>query len=69
MSPNDLGKAASEAAAIAAWKGFEPPALPEADKVRAAVERARSMTPKEVLAVSVRAGIHNPDGTLTEKYR
>jgi hypothetical protein len=26
------------------------------------------MTPDEVLAISVQAGIHNPDGTLTEKY-
>ena len=30
--------------------------------------RLREMTPDEVLATSVRAGIHNPDGTLTEAY-
>lgn len=59
----------AEPGAVSAWRDFEPPALPEADKLRAAIARARSLTPKEVLAISVRAGIHNEDGSLTEKYR
>jgi hypothetical protein len=53
----------------ARWATFEPPKLPEANKLKAAVERARKMTPKQVLQVSVSAGIHNADGSLTEKYR
>ena len=50
------------------WISFQPPELPEADKLRAAVEAARKLTPREVLQISVDAGIHNADGTLTRKY-
>jgi hypothetical protein len=32
------------------------------------VELARRLTPDEVFALSVKAGIHNPDGTLTERF-
>lgn len=32
------------------------------------VEKVRRMTPAEIFAISVSAGIHNPDGTLTEQY-
>lgn len=33
------------------------------------VEFARRLSPQQVFEGSVRAGIHNPDGTLTEWYR
>ncbi len=39
------------------------------EKLKRAVEEARKLTPKEVLAISIRAGIHNEDGSLTEMYR
>ncbi len=32
------------------------------------IEKIKALSPLEVLALSVRAGIHNPDGTLTERY-
>lgn len=32
-------------------------------------ERIAKMTPEEHLAAAVRAGIRNPDGSLTESYR
>lgn len=51
------------------WADFRPPPLPEAEKLRAAVEAARKLTPREVLKISIAAGIHNADGTLTSKYR
>jgi hypothetical protein len=51
------------------WTNFQPPALPEAAKLKRAVESARRLTPREVLQVSISAGIHNADGTLTQKYR
>ena len=57
-----------EGAPASRWAGFRPPELPEADKLRAAVEAARKLTPREVLQISVNAGIHNADGTLTRKY-
>jgi hypothetical protein len=57
------------AEAASRWAGFQPPALPEADKLKQAVESARKMTPSQVLQVSISAGIHNADGTLTQKYR
>jgi hypothetical protein len=55
--------------AASRWSGFKPPALPEADKLKRAVEVARQMTPHEVLQISIIAGIHNADGTLTKNYR
>lgn len=51
------------------WAHFEPPALPEEQQLRAAVERAAKMAPHQVFESSVKAGIHNPDGTLTEHYQ
>jgi hypothetical protein len=60
---------ASEAAPASRWAGFQPPKLPEADKLKVAVETARKLTPTQVLQVSINAGIHNADGTLTAKYR
>lgn len=32
------------------------------------MDRIETMTPKEAFDLSVRAGIHNPDGTLTPEY-
>lgn len=34
-----------------------------------AVNAAQQLTPQQVLDISINAGIHNPDGTLTEKYQ
>ncbi len=51
------------------WSTYSPPELPEAAKLRAAIERLKKMSPDEVFETSVRAGIHNPDGTLTPQYR
>jgi hypothetical protein len=34
----------------------------------AILKAAKKLTPEEVFALSVQAGIHNPDGTLTKKY-
>ncbi len=50
------------------WKGFAPPPRPEAERLRRASEAAMALTPEQVLEASVKAGIHNPDGTLTRKY-
>lgn len=33
------------------------------------IKRVKAMSAKECMAASIRAGIHNPDGTLTERYR
>lgn len=33
------------------------------------IERVKAMTSEEAMAFSIRAGIHNPDGTLTDNYR
>lgn len=68
MSDDKKSKAA-ELVPTSRWAGFQPPPLPEADKLRSAVEAARKLTPREVMQVSIKAGIHNPDGTLTSKYR
>ena len=57
------------AEAASRWVDFQPPKLPEAEKLREAVKAARKLTPREVLKVSIAAGIHNTDGTLTPKYR
>jgi hypothetical protein len=43
--------------------------LPHAAELQRAVERVKSMTPGEVFQASVDAGIHNPDGTLTDEYK
>jgi hypothetical protein len=51
------------------WATFKPPPLREAAALKAAVDAARRLSPAEVLRISIDAGIHNPDGTLTEKYR
>lgn len=48
---------------------FQPPKLPEAKKLQAAIKSARKLTPRQVLRVSIEAGIHNADGTLTAKYK
>ncbi|HYQ41001.1 MAG TPA: hypothetical protein VER11_03515 [Polyangiaceae bacterium] len=68
MADNTKSKTA-EAEPASRWADFKPPQLAEADKLRAAVEAARKLTPREVLQVSIDAGIHNADGTLTSKYR
>jgi len=34
----------------------------------AAVKRLKSMTPEEIFETSIKAGIHNADGTLTKEY-
>ena len=66
---DDTKSNAAKAAPASRWAGFQPPPLPEADKLRSAVEAARKLTPREVMKVSINAGIHNADGTLTSKYR
>jgi len=68
MSDNTKKRTAVSAAA-SRWVGFQPPPLPEANKLRSAVEAARKLTPHEVLQVSIDAGIHHENGTLTNKYR
>jgi len=52
---------------VAAQKAYraEPPTAEWRERLVAA---AKKLTPQEVMGISVRAGIHNPDGTLTEKY-
>ena len=62
-----LEGAAADAASR--WADFQPPRLPEAEKLREAVKAARKLTPRAVLKISIAAGIHNTDGTLTSKYR
>ena len=62
-SKNEATKPASR------WAAFQPPQLPEAAKLQAAIRSARKLTPRQVLQVSISAGIHNEDGTLTAKYR
>lgn len=47
---------------------FKPPELPEEALLRAAHERLKRMSREEFLEITVAAGIHNPDGTLTERY-
>ncbi len=32
-------------------------------------EWLKTATPEQILEISVRAGIHNKDGTLTENYK
>ena len=75
----DLGVAACEALeggavyADVVTNPFRRPSTvivePDKDKRLAlAVEKAAALTPEEVFAISVRAGIHNPDGSLTTKY-
>lgn len=51
------------------WKTFEPPPSPHQPAFDAALLKLKSMTPQEVFQSSVDAGVHNPDGTLTEHYR
>jgi len=51
------------------WVGYDPPALPEADRLKQVVAAARQLSPREVLRISIEAGIHNEDGTLTKRYR
>lgn len=51
------------------WQGYQPPELPNAEAYRRALARVRSMTPQQVFESSVRAGIHNSDGTLSDEYK
>ena len=51
------------------WAAFQPPRLPEADRIEAAIERLSHMTPEQVFQTSVHAGVHQADGTLSEAYR
>ena len=51
------------------WAAFQPPRLPEADRIEAAIARLSHMTPEQVFQTSVHAGVHQPDGTLAEEYR
>ena len=50
------------------WQGYQIPELPYAEAHRRAIERVRNMTPRQILASSVRVGIHKPDGTLADEY-
>ncbi|MEO8903848.1 MAG: hypothetical protein ABI488_16165 [Polyangiaceae bacterium] len=51
------------------WAAFQPPRLPEADRLDAAIARLSHMTPEQLFQTSVHAGVHQADGTLTEDYR
>lgn len=39
------------------------------DELDGVVDAAKNLTPKETLALSVKAGVHTPDGKLTERYQ
>jgi hypothetical protein len=45
-----------------------PPENPGLKGLRAVMESVMKMTPDEMFALSVRAGIHRPDGRLTPEY-
>ncbi len=49
--------------------GFVPPPHSNARAHRRVMELLESMTPQEVLALSVEAGIHTADGKLTAPYK
>ena len=51
------------------WSKWVPPPHPTAESHKVAMKRLRNMTPEELLQTSVDAGVHNPDGTLTDKYK
>lgn len=51
------------------WIGAELRPTEEQARFERALTRLRSMTPDQVFQQSVKAGIHNPDGTLTKHYR
>lgn len=42
---------------------------PTASSHKELMERLSGATPEELLNTSVKAGVHNPDGTLQDKYR
>lgn len=45
------------------------PALPEQAKLDAIIARLSGLTPEEVVALSVKTGIHLPSGELAPEYR
>ncbi len=49
--------------------GFVPPPHANAEYHRYVMEKLEKMTPAEALAMSVKAGIHTPDGKLTAAYK
>jgi hypothetical protein len=49
--------------------GFTPPPHINAEPHRRIMEMLETMTPEEALAISVKAGIHTPDGKLTAAYK
>ena len=49
--------------------GFVPPPHINEEPHRRLMERLRAMTPREVLAAAVRAGIYDEQGKLTASYR
>ncbi len=49
--------------------GQPMPEPPTREANRRVLDRLKRMTPDEVFALSVAAGIHNHDGTLTANYR
>ena len=51
------------------WAAFQPPRLPEADRLDAAIARLSRMTPEQVFQTSVHAGVHRADGALADEYR
>lgn len=50
------------------WAGYQPPRLPEADRIDAALESLAQMTPEQVIEAGARtgehAGIRQPEGVL-----
>lgn len=44
------------------------PPLPHQSQLDAIVEKLRAMTPQEIFELSVKSGIHFPDGRLRPEY-
>ncbi len=48
---------------------YAPQPLPEQERIDAVLKRLATMSPAEILAASIRAGIHLPGGELAPEYR
>ena len=51
------------------WVGAELRQTDEQVRFEKALELVRRMSADEVFQQSVQAGVHNPDGTLTDPYK
>jgi transcriptional regulator with XRE-family HTH domain len=76
LNPNDLARRMNMSrTSMNRWRNgrnFPHPSLRwmvrESLEQMLIVDKIRRMTPDEIFACSVRAGVHNPGGTLTEQY-